>query len=97
MRKRMKKIVSVLLITAMTVVMLAGCSSTKTNSENTSKSTDSQGSKTDSADNETTAVDTSEHLDLTMYLLGDRTPDFDEVYGKINEVLEEKLNCSLNV
>ena len=32
-----------------------------------------------------------------MYLIGDRTPDFDEVYAKINEILEEKLNCSLNV
>lgn len=42
-------------------------------------------------------VDISEHLDLTMYLIGDRTPDFDEVYGKINEILEEKLNCSLSV
>lgn len=85
MGKRMKKLVSVLLTTAMTVGMLAGCGSSNTKST----STDSQES--------TTAVDTSEHVDLTMYLLGDRTPDFDEVYGKINEILEEKLNCSLNV
>lgn len=42
-------------------------------------------------------MDTSEHVDLRMYLIGDRTPDFDEVYGKINEILEEKLNCSLAV
>ena len=34
---------------------------------------------------------------VTMYLIGDRTPDFDEVYDKINEILEEKLNCSLKV
>lgn len=42
-------------------------------------------------------VDTSEHVDLKMYLIGDRTADFDEVYAKINEILEEKLNCSLSV
>ena len=36
-------------------------------------------------------VDTSEPMELKMYLIGDRTPDFDEVYGKINEILEEKL------
>ena len=76
MRERMKKLVSVLLTTAMAVGMLAGCGSSNTNST----STDNQGSKTASADGgETTAVDTSEHVDLTMYLIGDRTPDFDEV------------------
>lgn len=42
-------------------------------------------------------IDISKHQDLTMYLIGDRTKDFDEVYGKINEILEEKLNCSLKV
>ncbi|MBQ8638927.1 MAG: extracellular solute-binding protein [Lachnospiraceae bacterium] len=46
---------------------------------------------------EESEIDISEHVDLTMYLIGDRTPDFDEVYGKINEILEEKLNCSLSV
>lgn len=90
MGKRMKKLVSVLLTTAMAVGMLAGCGSTNTKGDsNKSTSTDNQGG--------TTVVDTSEHVELTMYLLGDRTPDFDEVYGKINEILEEKLNCSLNV
>lgn len=90
MKKRSKKLLSVLLTTAMTVGMLVGCTSkTEKTPDTTSTSTGSQGS--------TTAVDTSEHVDLTMYLIGDRTPDFDEVYGKINEILEEKLNCSLNV
>ena len=41
-------------------------------------------------------VDTSEPMELKMYLIGDRTPDFDEVYGKINEILDEKLNCTLS-
>ncbi len=98
MGERMKRIVSVLLIAAMAFMMLAGCNSTKTtvNSDATSK-TDSQESADTSASGDTAAADTSEHLDLTMYLLGERTPDFDEVYGKINEILEKKLNCSLNV
>ncbi len=47
--------------------------------------------------NEKLTTDTTEHVDLKMYLIGDRTPDFDEVYGKINEILEQKLNCSLSV
>ena len=98
MRKKMKKIVSVLLTTAMTVVMLAGCGSNNTTgSSDKSTSTDNKGGITAPTDDKTTVVDTSEHVELTMYLIGDRTPDFDEVYGKINEILEEKLNCSLNV
>ncbi len=43
------------------------------------------------------AVDTSEYVELTMYLIGDRTADFDEVYDKINEILLEKLNCKISV
>lgn len=42
-------------------------------------------------------VDTSEHVDLKMCLIGDRSADFDEVYDEVNAVLEEKLNCSLSV
>ena len=41
--------------------------------------------------------DTSEYVELKMYLLGDRTPDFDEVYGEINNILKEKLNCTISV
>ena len=94
MRKRIKRLVSALFVTAMILGMLVGCGSSK----NPETPADSGGSTTDSGDEgDITAVDTSEHLELTMYLIGDRTPDFDEVYGKINEILEDKLNCSLNV
>lgn len=101
MKKGMKKLVSVLLTTAMATGMLAGCggsSDKKDASDATGTSTESKESTTASSEGgEKSAVDTSEHVDLTMYLIGDRTPDFDEVYGKINEILEQKLNCSLKV
>ncbi|MCR5623389.1 MAG: ABC transporter substrate-binding protein [Treponema sp.] len=32
-----------------------------------------------------------------MYLVGDKPAEFDDVYAKINEILEQKLNCSLKV
>ena len=38
-----------------------------------------------------------EHVDLVMYLLGDRTPDFDKVFDKINEKLEAEINATLQV
>ncbi|WP_167958474.1 DUF3502 domain-containing protein [Anaerosporobacter faecicola] len=102
MRKRTKKLLSVLLTTAMAVGMLTGCGSNKSNNnkQNSGNSTEvtTEATAEASGDNgETSKVDTSEHVDLTMYLIGDRTQDFDEVYGKINEILEEKLNCTLNV
>lgn len=95
MKKRMKRVLALLLGTAMTVGMLAGCGSSA-DQKNTSAETagDTAGTK---AEGESGSTDTSEHLDLKMYLLGERTPDFDEVYGKINEILEEKLNCSISV
>ncbi|MBU9725460.1 ABC transporter substrate-binding protein [Diplocloster modestus] len=42
-------------------------------------------------------VDTSEEVVLTMYLLGDRTPDFDAVFDKINEKLKKEINAVLDV
>ncbi len=61
------------------------------------KSSQSSGSGKTVAGKTYHGVDVSKHQDLTMYLIGDRTKDFDEVYAKINEILEEKLNCSLKV
>lgn len=101
MKKGLKKALALLLGTAMMTGMLAGCGSAG-NSESASGTPAAGNSAAEgeaAADTKTgaEAVDTSEHLDLKMYLIGDRTPDFDEVYGKINEILEEKLNCSLSV
>ena len=94
MKKSTKKLVSVLLASAMAAGMLAGCGSGN-GKGSTGDSKSSSAASGTSGDN--LSADTSEHVDLTMYLIGDRTPDFDEVYAKINEILEEKLNCSLNV
>lgn len=84
MKKRTKQVVSVLLTASMAAGMLSGCGAQKSETKNQEQGGDM-------------TVDTSKHEELTMYLIGERTPDFDEVYGKINEILEEKLNCSLNV
>ena len=42
-------------------------------------------------------ADTSREVKLTMYLLGDRTADFDTVFAKINEKLKEQINATLEV
>ncbi len=82
MKNRKKRILALGLSAVMAMGALAGCKG---------------GEEETVALNEDGTVDTSEHVDLKMYLIGERTPDFDAVYDKVNEVLEEKLNCSLSV
>ncbi len=79
MKKRMKKLASLLLATAMATGLLSGCGGSASNTDVDLNAT------------------TDEYVELKMYLLGDRTADFDEVYGKINEILKEKLNCTISV
>ena len=102
MKKRMKKLLSLLMTASMATGMLAGCGSTADNVGGTADNaavsatagTDAEG---ESAENSDLSTDTSEHVDLKMYLIGDRAADFDEVYDEVNKILEEKLNCSLSV
>lgn len=90
MKRKMKEICALSLCATMAVGMLGGCG-TKDDGQGKSGEGKTVEGKTYNG------VDVSEHVDVKMYLLGDRTPDFDEVYGEINKVLEEKLNCSLSV
>ena len=81
MKERMKKLAALFLSTALAAGMLVGCGSDDGSASKDGKE----------------ALDTSEYVELKMYLLGDRSADFDEVYGKINEILKEKLNCTISV
>ena len=42
-------------------------------------------------------IDITEPLNLTMYLMGDHTQDFDAVYERVNEILSERLNTTLTI
>lgn len=104
MKKSMKKILALLLGTAMTVGMLAGCGSSGT--EGTSGTSGGGGSASggtvgDAGSNAGTTndstLDISKHVDLKMYLVGDEPEGVDDVYAEINKILEEELNCSLTV
>lgn len=98
MKNKMKKGLALLLGTAMTAGLLAGCGSEGGSPSQASGGAESAAQGGETGGNAGTgSTDTSEHVDLRMYLIGERTPDFDEVYGKINEILEEKLNCSISV
>lgn len=90
MKKRMKKMVALLLATVVAGGTLAGCGSSKDGDKKADAGKTVEGKTYND-------VDVSEHVDLKMYLLGERSADFDEVYGKINEILEDKVNATISV
>ena len=87
-----KKCAAMGLSMAITAGTLAGCGSSGGNSSTAGTNTDSSNSAANTSDTANgngaagektfNGVDISEHVDLKMYLLGDRTPDFDEVYER---------------
>ena len=98
MKKNMKKAAALTLSAVMTAGLLTGCGASDSGASGSAAGgSQTQNSNAGQTSGGETTPDLSEHVDLTMYLLGDRTPDFDEVYGEINRLLEEKLNCSINV
>lgn len=89
--KKFTKLAALALCLILVISTLAGCGtpagSGSTAASGTGTSTPAEAGK----------IDTSEHLTLKMYLIGDRAADFDAVYSEINKILEEKLNASVEV
>ena len=84
--KLSKKKMLALFTAIMTMGSFVGCGASSGNN-----------SAATSIDIETGEVDTSEEVKLTMYLLGEKTPDFDKVYTEINKILKEKCNATVDV
>lgn len=97
-----KKIIALLLTACMSFTLLAGCGSSKpTESPAESKapaSEETTSAGTAGSTGETTpAVDTSEHVVLTMYCIGDEGGIHAEEHIKLlNEMLTEKINASID-
>lgn len=56
-----------------------------------------QGEDTVSEGKTYNGIDVSEEVELIMYLIGSRTPDFDEVYEEVNRHLKETVNATIQV
>ncbi len=84
-----KKIIATLLAMTMSIGMLAGCGSqaaSGTSSSETSAEASQDG-----------ALDTSEEVNLVMYVVSDRPAGQDTVDENLNALLKEKLNCTLTI
>jgi putative aldouronate transport system substrate-binding protein len=75
-KKTIKKMMSVALVTLLAGSIMVGCGSKKADTTDPSK---------------------LEAVKLKMYLIGDKPKDFDQVYGKVNEIMKEKINATLDV
>ncbi|MFA9464877.1 MAG: ABC transporter substrate-binding protein [Velocimicrobium sp.] len=86
-----KKVLSIVLASVMVASLLSGCggnsSSTKDNKASTeSKETGSTG-----------GLDTTEEVNLVMYVIGDRPAGQDVNDENFNNIIKDKLNCTLTV
>lgn len=98
----MKRLLALLLCLLVTVSMLTGCSPQKDpksgpDAANTPSTANTPSAEPSDGEPSTQKAGTDEYVELKMYLLGDRAADFDEVYGKINEILKEKVNATVSV
>lgn len=90
--KNLRKALAVSMAIAMTGGLLAGCGNSSSSGSSNSGTTNS--GSTASADGE---LDTSEFVELSMYVISDRPSGQDEIDENLNKLLKEKLNCSLKV
>lgn len=88
-----KRALSVLLTMVLALSLLAGCGSSKKEDTKTSGSNDTpvEGGLTYNG------VDISKSEKIILYLLGDKSKDFDKVYDEINKILKEKINTTVEV
>lgn len=94
-----RKMVSILLaLMLLPTVALTACGQKNDNSSISAENV-SQENVPGEAQEERTyrGNDVSEPVVLRMYLIGDRTPDFDQVYDEINKKLQENVNATLEV
>jgi len=83
----------------MLIAIFAGCqqqseSSQSSSSEVSAGSSDSS-SQPESSEASEPGNEELEPVELIMYLIGDTPTEVDEVYGKINEILKEKINATV--
>jgi len=91
--KEMKKAITILISICMLAGMLGGC---QKNNEVSGGGTSDEKSTQANAQ-EYNGIDISKHVDLVMYVVGDKPEDADKIIAKINEKAEKDLNASLEI
>lgn len=85
-KKNLKRALAMALTLSMTAGLMAGCGGGGSDSTSTSSGSTADGT-----------LDTSEEVELVMYVVSDRPAGQDVVDENLNELLKEKLNCTLKI
>lgn len=89
-----KKLIALLLAVVLCLGLLTACGGGQSASQAPAQSAANPASP---AEAPAEGPDTSEEVTLTMYLIGDRPADNDEVFEKINEKLKAEINATIEV
>jgi putative aldouronate transport system substrate-binding protein len=105
--KKGRKFFNVLLVLLLSfTAILSACSNNaapsqtdetaaEVSSETDSTETENSAKTTETSDTAATAPDTSKEVKLKVILMGDKAPDADKVWAKVNEMLKQDLNATI--
>lgn len=94
--KKASKLISALLTAAMVGTLLAGCGSSSGTTAPESAS-DKGNASTEAASSGETGLDTSEEVELVMYVVSNEPAKQQELTDNMNKIFKEKLNCTLKI
>lgn len=92
MRNNKKTAPKLLVLTLALATLLSACGGNNNAANNTDSS--NTGTNTGAAGNATSG-DTSKEVKIKMLLVGGKPVDYDEVFGKLNTILKEKINATV--
>lgn len=101
MKRKLTKIAALLCVLALMLGAFAGCgsnnnaSSTPVTPASSAAGTSSEAASSDDSAAEPAGLDTSEEVELVLYLIGDRPAKQDEIEANYNQLFKEKLNCTV--
>ncbi|WP_330164919.1 hypothetical protein [Paenibacillus macerans] len=98
MKKMRKKATFLLAMVLALTTLLAACGGgggNKAASENTSGAGAANNTASNTAATADGSPDLSQEVKLKMLLIGGKPTDYDEVFGKLNELLKEKINATV--
>lgn len=97
MSKFMRKLSMVLAVMLLLTAVFAGCGGQKAAPADTQATTTSVSTEAKSEEPTAPAIDTSEEVELKMYMVGDKAKDTDMIVEEINKLMKPKINATLKL